>query len=113
MVNSIIKNSALELASFGIRVNGVAPGITNTQFRYNKIEEPKERNNEIFMQQNSLNNLLSKNVIESRDIVDTMLFLASDDAQFVTGEIIQVDNGYGLNHDLCYADDANYAGFTP
>ena len=113
MVNSIIKNSALELASFGIRVNGVAPGITNTQFRYIKFEEPKERNNEIFMQQNSLNNLLSKNVIESRDIVDTMLFLASDDAQFVTGEIIQVDNGYGLNHDLCYADDANYAGFTP
>lgn len=113
MVNSIIKNSALELASFNIRVNGVAPGITNTHFRFNKFEEPKERNNENFMQQNSLNNLLSKNVIESRDIVDTMLFLASDDAQFVTGEIIQVDNGYGLNHDLSYADDANFDGFTP
>ena len=113
MVNSLIKNAALELASFGIRVNGVAPGVTKTYFRLNKFDEPKEKNNDNFMQQNSLNNLLNKNVIEPRDIVDTMLFLGSDDAQFVTGEIIQVDNGYSLNHDLCYADDANYAGFTP
>ena len=111
MVNSLIKNAALELASFGIRVNGVAPGVTKTNFRLNKFDEPKENNNENFMQQNSLNNLLNKNVIEPRDIVDTMLFLASDDAQFVTGEIIQVDNGYSLNHDLCYVDEAN--GFTP
>ena len=111
MVNSLIKNAALELASFGIRVNGVAPGVTKTNFRLNKFDEPKENNNENFMQQNSLNNLLNKNVIEPRDIVDTMLFLGSDDAQFVTGEIIQVDNGYSLNHDLCYADEAN--GFTP
>ena len=111
MVNSLIKNAALELASFGIRVNGVAPGVTKTNFRLNKFDEPKEKNNENFMQQNCLNNLLNKNVIEPRDIVDTMLFLASDDAQFVTGEIVQVDNGYGLNHDLCYADEAN--GFTP
>ena len=111
MVNSLIKNAALELASFGIRVNGVAPGVTKTNFRLNKFDEPKEKNNENFMQQNSLNNLLNKNVIEPRDIVDTMLFLGSDDAQFVTGEIIQVDNGYSLNHDLCYADEAN--GFTP
>ena len=111
MVNSLIKNAALELASFGIRVNGVAPGVTKTNFRLNKFDEPKEKNNENFMQQNSLNYLLNKNVIEPRDIVDTMLFLGSDDAQFVTGEIIQVDNGYSLNHDLCYADEAN--GFTP
>ena len=111
MVNSLIKNAALELASFGIRVNGVAPGVTKTNFRLNKFDEPKEKNNENFMQQNSLNNLLNKNVIEPRDIVDTMLFLGSDDAQFVTGEIIQVDNGYSLNHDLCYVDEAN--GFTP
>ena len=111
MVNSIIKNAALELASFGVRVNGVAPGVTNTNFRCNKIDEPKERNNKIFMEQNGINNLLNKNVIEPRDIVDTMLFLASSDAQFVTGEIIQVDNGYGLNHDLSYGDDGN--GYTP
>ena len=37
MINSLIQWSALELASFGIRINGVAPGITNTNHRVKKI----------------------------------------------------------------------------
>ena len=87
--------------------------LTNTKLRLDKLEEPKEANNRKFLENAGTNNLLSKKVLEPGDIVDTMLFLASDDAQFITGEIIQVDNGYGLNHDLCYADDANDNGFTP
>lgn len=108
MVNSIIKNSALELASFNVRVNGVAPGVTNTYFRCNQIDqlnESKEETNQKFMERYGMNNLLSKKVIEPKDVVHTMLFLASSDAQFVTGEIIQIDNGFGLNHDLCFSDD--------
>ena len=58
-----------------------------------------------------MNNLLSKKVIEPKDVVHTMLFLASSDAQFVTGEIIQVDNGYSLNHDLCFSDESNPTPF--
>ena len=111
MVNSLIKNAALELASFGVRVNGVAPGVTNTKLRIDKLEEPKERNNQIFLQNAGMNNLLSKNVLEPGDIVDAILFLASDDAQFVTGEIIKVDNGYSLNHDLCFSDEGNPTPF--
>ena len=106
MVNSLIKNAALELASFGVRVNGVAPGVTNTNLRIDKLEEPKERNNQIFLQNTGMNNLLSKNVLQPGDIVDTMLFLASDDAGFMTGEIIKIDNGYSLNHDLCFSDES-------
>jgi 3-oxoacyl-[acyl-carrier protein] reductase len=111
MVNSLIKNAALELASFGVRVNGVAPGVTNTKLRIDKLEEPKERNNQIFLQNAGMNNLLSKNVLEPGDIVDAILFLASDDAQFVNGEIIKVDNGYSLNHDLCFSDESNPTPF--
>jgi len=111
MVNSLIENAALELASFGVRVNGVAPGVTNTKLRIDKLEEPKERNNQIFLQNAGMNNLLSKNVLEPGDIVDAILFLASDDAQFVTGEIIKVDNGYSLNHDLCFSDESNPTPF--
>ena len=106
MVNSLIKNAALELASFGVRVNGVAPGVTNTNLRIDKLEEPKERNNQIFLQNTGMNNLLSKNVLQPGDIVDTMLFLASDDAGFMTGEITKIDNGYSLNHDLCFSDES-------
>ena len=103
MVNMIIQNSALELASFGIRVNGVAPGITNTMFRKDELQEPKEKNNEEYMKKAGMSNLLTQKVIEPNDVVDVMLFLGSDDAEFVTGEIIKVDNGYSLNHDNSYA----------
>ena len=102
MVNMIIQNSALELASFGIRVNGVAPGITNTMFRKNELEEPKEKNNEEYMKKAGMSNILSQEVVQPDDIVDVMLFLGCDDAEFVTGEIIKVDNGYSLNHDNSY-----------
>ena len=109
MVNSLIKNSALELASFGIRVNGVAPGVTNTNLRIDKFEdtfeEPKQKKNQIFLQTSGLNNLLDKKALEPGDVVNAMLFLASDDAQFITGEIIKIDSGYSLNHDLCFAEE--------
>ena len=99
MVNMIIQNAALELASFGVRVNGVAPGITNTLFRKNEFNEPKEKYNSQYMEGAGKNNLLSQEVIQPGDVVDVMLFLGCDDAEFITGEIIKVDNGYSLNHD--------------
>ena len=49
--------------------------------------------------------LLNKKVLQPDNIVDTILFLASEDAGFITGEIIVNDNGYSLNHDLSYNDD--------
>ena len=102
MVNMIIQSSALELASFGVRVNGVAPGVTNTMFRRHELEEPKEKNNAEYMRKAGQCNLLSQNVVEPDDVVDVMLFLGCDDAEFITGEIIKVDNGYSLNHDNSY-----------
>jgi len=100
MVNMIIQNAALELASFGIRVNGVAPGVTNTMFRKNELAEIKY--NEEYMKKAGMSNLLTQEVVQPDDVVDAMLFLGSDDADFITGEIIKIDNGYSLNHDNSY-----------
>jgi enoyl-[acyl-carrier-protein] reductase (NADH) len=41
-------------------------------------------------------------VLYPKDISDTVLYLASDDASFITGEIMVVDNGFSLNHDLSF-----------
>ena len=98
MVNMIIQNSALELAPFGIRVNGIAPGITETNFRLEEFDEPKIENNEIYKKKKGYENLMDPGIIQPEDVVDTMLFLGCDDAGFITGEIIKIDNGYGLNH---------------
>jgi NAD(P)-dependent dehydrogenase (short-subunit alcohol dehydrogenase family) len=102
MVNMIIQNSALELASFGIRVNGIAPGITETNFRIKEFEEPKEKNNEIYNKEKGFENLMDQTIIKPEDIVDTLLFLGSPDAGFITGEIIKIDNGYCLNHNKSF-----------
>ena len=103
MINSLIQCSALELASFGVRINGVAPGVTNTKHRVNDIFT--EENNKKYMKEYSNMFLLNKNVLKPEDIVNNILFLASDDADFITGEIIENDNGYSLNHDFSYSSD--------
>ena len=103
MVNMIIQNAALELAPFGIRVNGVAPGITDTNFRMEEFDEPKIENNNRYNKDKGYENLLDKNIIQPEDVVDTMLFLGSNDAGFITGEIIKIDNGYSLNHNKAFS----------
>ena len=104
MVNMMIKDTALEVATFGVRVNGVAPGVTNTDFRKDEFDENKEENNKKYLELQGNKNLLNKRVIEPDEVVDTMLFLGCDDAGFITGEIITVDSGFSLNHCNKYSE---------
>ena len=112
MINSLVQSSALELAFFGVRVNAVAPGVVNTDHR----KDAKDNNNNsnlmklwnndnIFDKNEGKNCLLNKKLLEPSNVVDTILFLGSDEASFITGEIIQNDNGYGLNHDLSFNNE--------
>lgn len=104
MLNSLIENSALELAPFGVRVNGVAPGITNTEMRVGINENFLKQENDLFMEKIGSYFPLGERVLEPSEIVDTILFLACEDSSFITGEIITVDAGYSLNHDLCFSE---------
>ena len=100
MVNSLIQNSALELASFGVRINGVAPAFVNTNLRIG--ENLKENDNATYLKQMGGYSLLGNQVVDPKEIANCILFLASDDAEFITGEIVVVDNGFELNHDLSF-----------
>ena len=100
MLNSLIECSALELSSFGVRVNGIAPGMTQTNFRV--AENLNENENKDYLEKMSDFFLLNKSVLQPNDIVNGILFLASEEAKFVTGEILTIDNGYSLNHDLSF-----------
>ena len=102
MINSLIQNAALELASFGIRVNGVSLGCVNSDFRNNSFKEINE--NYLEMMKNF--NLLEKKNLEPEKVADSILFLASDEAGFMTGEIMTLDNGFELNHDLSFTPDS-------
>lgn len=81
-VNGMTKSLARELAPFGIRVNAVAPGITNTDM---VAKLPKE------MIEPLIKTIPIGRIGEPRDIANAFLFLASDMASYVTGEILSVD----------------------
>lgn len=83
-VNGIIKSLSRELAPYGIRVNGVAPGITETDMVKNLPEE---------MITPLIKTIPLGRIGTPRDIANGFLFLASDLATYITGEILQIDGG--------------------
>ena len=83
-VNGLTKSLARELAPKNIRVNAVAPGITETDMVANL---PKE------MIEPLIKTIPIGRIGKPRDIANAFLFLASDMASYVTGEILQVDGG--------------------
>ena len=86
-INQLTRVMALALADKGIRVNAVAPGTIATELAAKAVltsEEAKAR----IMSRTPLRRLG-----EPAEIADTVAFLASDAASYITGEIIVVDGG--------------------
>ena len=81
--------AAMELASRGILVNAIAPGLIGTETI--RAELP-----ELFDQFVNVNQLIRRVGAEA-DIVSAMLFLVSDQASFITGETLKVSGGFPLN----------------
>ena len=78
------KTVAKELAPFGIRVNAVAPGLTKTDMGGYKSEAELEK---------TIARTALKRMAEPQEIVNGILYLASDEASFVTGTVLQIDGG--------------------
>lgn len=81
-VNGITKSLARELAPFNIRVNAVAPGVTKTDM---VAALPEEQIAPL------IKTIPLGRIGEPRDIANAFLFLASDMASYVTGNILSVD----------------------
>lgn len=81
LVNGLTKSLARELAKDNIRVNAVAPGVTNTDMA---AALPKELVNKISAE------IPLGRVGEPTDVASAYLYFASDLASYVTGEIFQV-----------------------
>jgi NAD(P)-dependent dehydrogenase (short-subunit alcohol dehydrogenase family) len=84
-VLSMTRQMALELASHQIRVNAIAPGLTDTaQPRYGMSD------NELYAAGGSIP--LGR-IAQPEDIARSAVFLASDDAGFITGQCLHVNGG--------------------
>jgi NAD(P)-dependent dehydrogenase (short-subunit alcohol dehydrogenase family) len=84
-VVSLTRQMALELAPYRIRVNAIAPGLTDTaQPRYGSSEEEISA---------AAQTIPLGRIAQPEDIARTAVFLASDEAGFVTGQIPHVNGG--------------------
>lgn len=86
------RNMAMDLASRGIRVNCVCPGTILTRASYDYME-CSAMNLEEFIAAEAPKHLLGR-LGQPREVAAAILFLASDEASFITGTSLVVDGGY-------------------
>lgn len=85
-VVGLTKTLAVEWAQYGIRVNGIAPGPTNTDMMAATVSDPERL-------AATVAEIPAGRMVETRDLVGAALFLASDLSAMVTGHIVPVDGG--------------------
>jgi NAD(P)-dependent dehydrogenase (short-subunit alcohol dehydrogenase family) len=85
VASGITKHLAVELAARGVRVNAVAPGTIST-------EAVKKLSDEYIAGVKAMHPMARLGKPE--EVAQAILFLASDDASFITGAVLPVDGGY-------------------
>lgn len=83
-VIGITKSVAKELGSRGITVNAVAPGLIETEMTNVLADKIKD---------DAINNIPLKRFGKPSDVAKVVLFLSSSNADYITGQVIQVDGG--------------------
>jgi NAD(P)-dependent dehydrogenase (short-subunit alcohol dehydrogenase family) len=87
-VEGITKSAALEGAAAGVRVNAVAPGPIATEMLDRFVGGSEEA------KAGFLSTMPAKRAGTPEEIAQTILFLASDKARYLTGQCLAVDGGY-------------------
>ncbi len=86
-VNSFTATAAKELARYGIRVNAIAPGFIKTEMLDHIPEEQMKAN---------LDRIPLHRLGEVEDIANVVSMLVSDEASYLTGQVITLDGGLSL-----------------
>jgi 3-oxoacyl-[acyl-carrier protein] reductase len=84
-LNAFTRAAAVELASKKITVNAVAPGVVETEMSQEVLRRAKET---------VMNHIPLKRFGQAGEIAKMVVFLASDDAAYITGQVLHVDGGF-------------------
>ena len=88
---SLTKTLAFEEAVHGIRVNAVCPGLTLTPFHVKRAQADGKTEQDL--RQEDVTHNIQKRWSEPREIAWPILWLASNEASFMTGSVLMVDGG--------------------
>ncbi len=83
-IEALTRSIAMEIGYLGVTVNTIAPGPTQTGWMNDELIE------------SVLPQIPIARIGTPQDIADTVLFLTSDKASWVTGQVIKVSGGHGL-----------------
>ena len=89
-VNSLVRSLSVEVAPDQINVNAIAPCLIETPMTQKRVDDPKKL-------ESSLENIPWGRVGQPHEIAGLALFLASDDADYVTGQTFVMDGGLTMN----------------
>ena len=95
---SLIRSTAVELGPYGVRTNGVAPGVVWTPRVGGFLGEAGRKRN--------ADNTPLNRVAQTSDIAGPLLFLISDLAYYVNGQTLVVDGGVGVKFPYPMPDEA-------
>lgn len=83
-IASLTRTMAKELSKANIRVNAIAPGFVGTDMNKQIAAD---------YMQNMLQNIAIGRIAEPEEIARLAVFLASDDASYITGQVVRIDGG--------------------
>ncbi|MBV9735948.1 MAG: SDR family oxidoreductase [Acidisphaera sp.] len=89
-VNSLVRSLSVEVAPDRINVNAIAPGLIRTPMTQQRLDDPKER-------EKSFAAIPWHRAGEPEEIAGLALFLASDAADYVTGQTFVMDGGLTMH----------------
>ncbi|HOJ72043.1 MAG TPA: 3-oxoacyl-ACP reductase family protein [Syntrophorhabdaceae bacterium] len=88
-VVTLTKSAARELAKYNVTCNCISLGIVTTEMTSTLQNDEKLR--EIYTRR-----ILLGRYAEPEDVAPAFVFFASDDARYITGQVLPVDGGYGM-----------------
>jgi len=95
-VNALTQSLAIENAKYGIRANAIMPGLMNTPMAIEGISKERGIDRERLIVARDAAVPLRGKMGTAWDVANASLFLASDEAQFITGILLPVDGGTGV-----------------
>ena len=93
-VNSMTQHMAFENAPFGIRINAILPGLMNTPMAIERrVKERNVSRDQVRAERAAMVPLAVSEPGNAFDVANAAVFLASDEARYITGVLLPVDGG--------------------